>query len=86
MNNITTKFNKTQPITLVQWNCRSLRNKFPEFEARSQNIDVTILSETWLDEADIVQPRGFEVVRKERTEKAGGGVAIYINNIIEIFA
>jgi hypothetical protein len=30
-------------------------------------------------DADIVYLRGFEVVRKERTEKAVGGVAIYIN-------
>jgi hypothetical protein len=63
--------------------CRSLRSKFPEFEARSQNIhiDVIILSETWLDEADIVRVylRWLEVVRKERAQKAGDGVAIYIN-------
>jgi exonuclease III len=80
MNNIITKFNKNQLIKIVQWNCRNLRNMFPEFEGRNQNIDVIILSETWLDEADIVYPRGFEVMRKERTEEGGGGVAIFINN------
>jgi hypothetical protein len=40
------KFNWNEPIKTVQWNCRSLRSKFPEFEQRSQNIDIIILSET----------------------------------------
>jgi exonuclease III len=79
-NNIATKFNRNRPIKIVQWNCRSLRSKFPEFEQRSQNIDAIILSETWLDEPESVYLKGFDVVRKERNERAGGGVAIFINN------
>jgi hypothetical protein len=39
-----------------------------------------MLSETWLDEAEHVYVKGFDVVRKERNEKTGGGVAIFINN------
>jgi hypothetical protein len=54
MNNITTNFNGNRPIKLVQWNCRILRSKFPKFQQRSRNIDVKILSETWLDEAENV--------------------------------
>jgi exonuclease III len=79
MNNITTKFNGNQGIKIVQWNCRSLRSKFPEFQQRSQNIDIIILSETWLDEAENVYLTGFDVVRKDRNERSGG-VAIFINN------
>jgi exonuclease III len=66
-------------IKIVQWNCRSLRSKFPELQQRSQNIDIIILSETWLDEAENVYLTGFDVVRKDRNERAGG-VAIFINN------
>jgi hypothetical protein len=33
---------------------RSLRRKLHEFQQRNQNIDVIILSETWLDEAERV--------------------------------
>jgi hypothetical protein len=40
--NITTKFNGNQSIKIVQWNCRSLRIKFPEFEQSSQNVDIII--------------------------------------------
>jgi hypothetical protein len=38
-----------------------------------------ILSETWLDEAKSVYLKGFGK-RKERNKRAGGGVAIFINN------
>jgi hypothetical protein len=40
---ITTKFNRKQPIKIVHWNCRKLRSKFPDFQQRSQNVDVIIL-------------------------------------------
>jgi hypothetical protein len=66
MNNITIKFNGNQPIKIVQWNCRSLRSKFPEFQQRSPYIDIIMLSETWLGQAASVYLKGFHVVRKER--------------------
>jgi hypothetical protein len=37
-------FNGNQPFKIVQWNCRSLRSKFPEFQQRSQNTDVRDLA------------------------------------------
>jgi hypothetical protein len=39
------KFNGNQQIKIVQWNCRNPRSKFPEFQKRSRNIDVIILSD-----------------------------------------
>jgi hypothetical protein len=33
-----------------------------------------------MDEAEIVYTEGFDVVRKERNERVGGGVAIFIDN------
>jgi hypothetical protein len=70
-NSITTKFKGNHLIKAVKWNCRSLRSKFPEFEQRSQKIDIIILSETRL-EAESVYLKGFDVVRNER---ASGEVA-----------
>jgi hypothetical protein len=78
MNSITAKFTEIQRIMFVQWNCRRLRNKLHGFQQRSQNIDVTILSEIWFGEAEGVYPEGFDVVKKERNEKSGG-LAIFIN-------
>jgi hypothetical protein len=49
---------------VVQWNCRGLRSKFPKFEQWSQNIDIIILPETWLDETESVYLKWFDVVRK----------------------
>jgi exonuclease III len=77
---ITTKFNGNQQIKIVQWNCSSLRSKLPKFQQKSQNIDVIILSETQLDEAESVYLKGFDVVRKGRNKRAGGGVVIFIND------
>jgi hypothetical protein len=39
-----------------------------------------ILSETWLEEADSLYLKVFDVVRKERNERADVGVAIFISN------
>jgi hypothetical protein len=68
---------------IVHWNCRNLRNKLHGFQQRSQNIDVTILSEIWFGEAEGVYPEGFDVVRKERNEKSVG-LAIFINKKVKL--
>jgi hypothetical protein len=79
MNNITTKLNRNQPIMIVQWDCRSIRSKFPELQKKSQNIDVIILSETWLDEAENVYLKGFDVVRRQK-RKIRRWCCHFINN------
>jgi hypothetical protein len=77
MNNITIKFSGNQPSKIVQW---EPKKQVPRFQQRSQYIDIIIVSETWLGEAESAYLKGFHVVRKERNEMAGGGVAIFINN------
>jgi hypothetical protein len=64
---------------IVRWSCRGLRSKLPEFQQWSQNVDVIILSETWFGKAESVYLKGFDVVRKVRNERAGGGVGLFIN-------
>jgi hypothetical protein len=38
------------------------------------------LSETWLTKEDIVHIKGFDIIRKDRGGRTGGGVAIIIKN------
>jgi hypothetical protein len=49
-------------------------------QQRSQNTDVRLLSETWLHQSESVYLKVFDVVRKDRNERAGGDVAIFIIN------
>jgi hypothetical protein len=70
MSNTATKFNKNQPITIVQWNCKSVSSNLSEFQQSSENTDV-IISETWLDEQDSVYLKGFDIAREEKKETKG---------------
>jgi exonuclease III len=82
-----TKFMKHNGLNIAQMNCRSMVPKFEEIShiVVSTNIDVLCLTETWLDESvfdsDILID-GFTLFRKDRCERSGGGVAIYIKNDI----
>lgn len=48
-----------------------------------KDYDVILLSETWLETNDSIYLRGFDVVRKERDNRIGGGVLIFTNNRIK---
>ncbi|ODM86829.1 putative RNA-directed DNA polymerase from transposon X-element, partial [Orchesella cincta] len=57
-------------------------NKFEELYMllSTRNLDVLCLTETWLDQNEICPlPRGYEIVRSDRSER-GGGVAIVLKN------
>lgn len=70
-------------IRFLQWNCRSCRRKLPELQHRSKDFDVILLSETWLSPRDNITVKGFDVVRKDRDENIGGGVAILVSNALK---
>ncbi|XP_035688786.1 uncharacterized protein LOC118424344 [Branchiostoma floridae] len=68
-------------------NARSLTNKLDELNIvlTSNKIDVSVVTETWFSadlplEASCIE--GYSQIRKDRTERRGGGVAIYIKNDI----
>lgn len=46
----------------------------------SVNYDIILISETWLSDKDKVRLKGFDIVRKDRLNNKGGGVAIFIRN------
>jgi ribose 5-phosphate isomerase len=55
----------------------------PNFNKEGKTLDIIILSKTLLDEVESVYLKGFDVVRKERNNIAGGGGTIFINNLLK---
>lgn len=66
-------------------NFQSIKNKREELEALidSTNPDIIIGTETWLN-ADVhsseIFPAGYNVIRKDRQDRYGGGVLIATKN------
>lgn len=54
----------------------------PELIAMSRKIDIILLSETWLNANTPFSIPDFHVVRRDRLNKKGGGVAICIRQKI----
>ena len=58
-----------------------------QFKINQTNFDVITLSETWLKNnkhlLEYVRLTGYEFVYRNRDEKGGGGVGIYIRDKIE---
>jgi hypothetical protein len=79
-------------LKCLYFNARSLVSKIRELEllARTENIDVIGITETWLT-ADIqdseMSIEGYTLLRKDRNDdrkKKGGGVAFYIKNELNL--
>jgi Reverse transcriptase (RNA-dependent DNA polymerase)/Endonuclease-reverse transcriptase len=73
-----------QQLKIAAWNCRGIVNKIDElldFVIR-ENIDVVLLSETFLSSNNSLKKCGFIIHRNDRTVSHGGGVAIIIRNNI----
>ena len=70
-------------------NCRSLRGKVTELKVLldNQKVNIALLQETWLTTGDLsvyaeLKENGFRVVKLERSDKRGGGLAILIKQDI----
>ena len=49
-------------------------------ELKTQKADICCVSETWLNQSiptHLICPEGFSILRKDRTGRQGGGVAIF---------
>ena len=74
-------------LTVVQLNIRGIQSKICEFKLLLNQIlktdqpDIILLCETWLQPSH-PNPHipGYQMVRKDRTSKKGGGVCILISN------
>ena len=74
--------NKT--LKIVQWNCRSINSNRASFHKfiYENDIDIAILSETWLKPTANLNIPGFSIIRKDRLD-GKAGVAILVSNKIE---
>ena len=70
-------------------NARSIRNKVPQLQALLQlhNINLVAITETWLDasvKTAEIFPSSYQVFRKERKDKRGGGVLFAFKNSLKV--
>ena len=72
---------------MAQFNARSIRNKTTQFRAMiaSENLDIIGITETWIQEKtkDFIGEHeipGYKLFKKDRLNKKGGGVMIYVRN------
>ena len=66
-------------------NARSMSNKIDELlcEINASNAHRVIITESWLNvsqNSNLFQIDGYTFIRKDRTSKKGGGVAVYIRS------
>ena len=69
-----------QNLNLIQWNAKSIFSRFQELERWSTEYDYFAISETWLSGNIPFLLRGFDIIRKDRGDRRGGGVALLINH------
>ena len=74
-----------QQIKILSFNARSLRNKINELRCivLTENIDVIAVTETYIDTVnnDLIYEyniEGFKLFNKDRVNRRGGGVALFI--------
>lgn len=72
-------------LNIVTWNARGIRNKSLELFQflKNHNVDVCLVSETWLNSNISIRHRDFFVYRNDREVTRGGGVAIIVKKNIQ---
>lgn len=70
--------------SFIQWNPQSIKNKKANLrkllDEDDNNVDVILVSETWLKPEDNFAIPGYKVHRLDRINDKGGGIAIFISN------
>lgn len=81
-----TSTNDLSSLQIIFWNAKSIRagrNELEEY-VTSENIDVVLVSETWLQpQHSNPNIQGYTMYRTDRTTTQGGGTAIYVRNVIK---
>ena len=70
-------------IKIFQWNCHSIHNKKGQLTNICHEYDVLILIESWLKAGSAFTLKNFNIIRKDRTSQAGGGICICIKKNIK---
>ena len=68
-------------------NATSLNNKFDEFieEIREKQSQVIMVCETWWTDQSVTNIKGFNLFRTDREHSRGGGVCIYITDLVKSY-
>ena len=81
---------RTNPLRIVLFNARSIRNKFSELRAllTVENIDVVGITESWIhgdtrDFSGEYMIPGYKMAHKDRIGREGGGVLLYIRDSLD---
>ena len=79
--------NNNKTIKILHLNCRSVKDKSKQIEieylAKTHQIDIMTLNETFLKPIDQFYIPDFHTIRNDRLNKKGGGSAILIRKSIE---
>ena len=83
------KFKKHKGLKNIHINARSLLPKKDEIHwiIKELNVDACFISETWLDDTVLdvdVSLAGYSCVRKDRHNRRGGGVPLYIKQDLKV--
>ena len=82
-------------LTLMSYNCRSLRNKIHEVTDLicETDVDLAFIQETWLLKSDCalveeIREYGYEVFTERKTRKVdrGGGLALVYKKTLKVKA
>ena len=68
-------------LKILQWNARSINSNKSSLEQLvcDYGVDICLISETWLKQNDHFSLQNFNVFRKDRLDRAGGGVAVLVH-------
>ncbi|KAI3386713.1 hypothetical protein SNEBB_010555 [Seison nebaliae] len=87
-----TRHEITKPLNAILFNARSLRNKLDEFKAllTTEKPDIVAITETWIhsnpDGRDFIgeyDMPGYKLFHKDRTDREGGGVLLYVQERLQ---
>ena len=90
-NNLKDKFRSPEGkgFSIIHFNCRSLSSNYSKLKDSilgfELEFDVIALSETWLNDNNntMFDMVGYNNFTCSRTDKSGGGVALYINDSLQ---
>ena len=67
---------------IALWNARSIKNKMVELKEKVREYDIMGITETWLTENNSLTIKEYNVFRKDREDKKGGGLCLLVKKNI----
>ena len=76
---------EVENLNIINWNARSLKANIMEFNnfLEKYKIDIAAVTETHLNSNIKIYIPNYKVIRKDRNDRKGGGVALIIKNNIK---